>query len=144
MAAQILKCGESRIWIDPNSPRVKQAITRKDVRNLIKDKIIRKKPSAVKKTSEKKRKRGPGSRKGAAGARTGKKSRWLKTVRPQRVLLRQLKAEGKISNYRKVYRLIKGNMFRSKQHLIAYLQEHGMMKADKETEQKEKLQEGRK
>lgn len=151
LASKVLKCGISKIWIDSKRlDKVKQAITKKDIRGLIKDKIIKKLPD--KKPAKlstrrnllqklKGRQKGAGSRKGAHGARAGKKERWLKIVRPQRELLRQLKKEGKITslNYRKVYRLIKGNMFRSKHHLVLYLNEHNLADVDiKEFEAKRK------
>ena len=76
------------------------------------------------------RRRGPGSRKGAKGARQGEKTEWLKKVRAQRRLIRILRDKGVIekSVYRKVYRLIKGGMFRSKKHLLVYLKENEFLK----------------
>lgn len=140
IASRILKCGENRIWINPdNMEKVKQAITRNDIRGLIKDKIIKKLP--VKKAKRidtrkkakqklKGRRKGEGSRKGKFHARVGKKEKWLKIVRPQRRTLKELKDKKKIesNNYRKVYRMIKGGMFRSKRHLLSYLEEHDMIK----------------
>ena len=32
LAAKVLKCGENRVWIDPKNEKVKQAITRRDIR----------------------------------------------------------------------------------------------------------------
>jgi len=151
LASQILKCGRTKIWIDSEkSDKVKHAITRKDVRGLIKDKLMKKLPDKkLSRISTRKnllqklkgRQKGAGSRKGASGVRAGKKEHWLKIVRPQRSLLRQLKKDEKISslNYRKVYRLIKGNMFRSKHHLILYLYDHKLSDVDvKEFEEKRK------
>ena len=44
MAAEILKCGENRIYFDPYlTDEIKMAITREDIRNLIKEGIIQKK-----------------------------------------------------------------------------------------------------
>ena len=43
MAAEILKCGQNRVYIDPYLiEEVKMAITREDIRNLIKEGIIQK------------------------------------------------------------------------------------------------------
>ena len=130
LASKILKCGENRIWIDPKNEKVKQAITRSDVRRFIKEGIIKKKREKKKKKQVKKKQQKTGSRKGTWKARLGKKTRWLKVVRPQRKLLRELKTEKKIdaTSYRKTYRLIKGNQFRSKAHLLTYLKEKGLMK----------------
>lgn len=140
MAAEILKCGEYRVWMAQN-PKIAQAITRADVRRLIADKLIKKLPVKKVKRIETKRKlaqkrkgrrKGTGSRKGTIAARIGKKTFWLKIVRPQRALLKELKDKKSIEpkSYRKIYRLIKGNAFRSKAHLMLYLQERGLVKKE--------------
>ena len=99
IAAAVLDCGIDRVWVDPeNLERVKMAITKDDIRLLINDGIIVKKQekgisSARKKeVQEQKRKgkrKGPGSRKGAKGARTPKKEKWMNTIRPLRTLLKE-------------------------------------------------------
>jgi large subunit ribosomal protein L19e len=44
MAAEILKCGENRVYLDPYLIEdIKMAITREDIRNLVKEGIIQKK-----------------------------------------------------------------------------------------------------
>ncbi len=87
MAADILGCGHSRVWIDPNQIEdVADAITRADIRKAIEAGSIR----ALPKTGvsrgraryrlaqkSKGRRRGQGSRKGTAGARTPRKERWI-------------------------------------------------------------------
>jgi len=140
MAANLLKCGITKVWIDPEkTEEAKKAITREDVRKLIKKGVIKKikeekekNPEAKKKMLQKKkgRRRGAGSRKGAKGAREGEKTEWLKKVRAQRRIIRILRDKGVIerSVYRKVYRLIKGGMFRSKKHLLTYLKENELLK----------------
>ena len=131
IAARILKCGESRIWMDPSSAaRIKRAITRNDVRGLISDGLI-KKQKAKKNVRRASRRQDVGSRKGASGARTGKKKKWLKAVRPQRKLLIELKPKLKPLAYRKLYRLVKGGSFRSKAHLQIYLKEKNMLEEKK-------------
>lgn len=124
MAADILKCGESRIWMDPSAgEKIARAITRNDVRGLIADGLITK--ARAKKNAHKVQqgKQGIGSRKGAAGARRGLKEKWLKIIRPQRRLLAEIKPKLKPLAYRKVYRLVKGGMFRSRSHLQTYIKE---------------------
>ena len=71
-----------------------------------------------------------GSRKGTKGARRGKKSSWLRVVRPQRKLIKELKEKKQLTpnTYRKVYKLVKGGMFRSKTHLMNYLEDKKMLK----------------
>ena len=140
MAAEILKCGLDRVWIDPTQlDRVKMAMSKDDIRALIKEGVIRKKQkkgissARVKKLKEQKKKgrrRGPGSRRGAAGARTPQKERWMATIRALRKTLRHLRDTGKIDSklYRKLYRMAKGGAFRSRSHLFLYLREHGLLK----------------
>ncbi|TRZ54105.1 50S ribosomal protein L19e [archaeon] len=143
IASEIMKCGESRVWMSPAAQeKISHAITRRDVRGLVKDGLVRKLPEKKSKRigpkarmiqESKGRRSGSGSRKGAFGARAGKKKKWLRTVRPQRILLKSLRKEGKMqkaegatagSSYGKIYGQIKGGMFRSKHHLISHLEEH--------------------
>jgi large subunit ribosomal protein L19e len=133
LAAKILKCGENRIWIDPTNTKVKQAITRRDIRRFIKEGFIKKLPEKKAVKHEEKSQQKIGSRKGSKGARRGKKTKWLKTVRPQRKLLKELKDKEQLKPhaYREVYKLIKGNFFRNKSHLMTYLKEKDLVKADK-------------
>lgn len=130
LAAKVLKCGLKRVWINPKNEKVKQAITRRDIRRFIKEgeikKIPAKKPS--KKVSKKKQQR-MGSRKGSKGARRGKKSSWLRIIRPQRRMIKEMKEKKQLkpNAYRKVYKLVKSGMFRSKSHLKTYLKDKKML-----------------
>ena len=135
MAAEILKCGENRVWIDPTKEEeVQDCITRGDIRNAIESGMIKAKPKAgtskgriryaAKQKASGKRK-GPGSRKGTANARVPSKRAWIATIRPIRDELKQLRESGKISPsvYRLYYRKAKGGVYTSrrnlKQHMIA-------------------------
>ena len=133
IAAKILKCGENRVWIDPANEKVKTAITRNDIRRFIKEGFIKKLPEKKKAKHKEKRQQRTGSIKGSIGARESKKTNWLKVVRPQRRLLKDLKSKNKLSPhaYRTVYKLIKGNFFRSKSHLMTYLKEKKLVTEDK-------------
>jgi large subunit ribosomal protein L19e len=135
LASEILKVGKSKVWIDPTKIKEAQsAITRMDIKRLIQQGIIKKMPSRVKMPKEKKKKRrGPGSRKGSKHARLPKKRRWINTVRPLRRMLRELKADGSIDNrtYRRLYMLVKGGQFRNRSHLRIYLKQHGILKEKK-------------
>ncbi len=142
LAASLLKCGRSKIRIDPERIReAGEAITREDVRKLIRKGVVKKvrtererNPQAKYRQMQKKRgrRRGPGRRKGAKGAREGQKTEWLKRIRAQRKLLSELREKGRIDRrtYRRVYRLAKGGMFRSKKHLLTYLREHELIKGE--------------
>jgi len=133
IAAKILKCGENRVWLDPTNVKIKTAITRNDIRRFIKEGFIKKFPEKRKVKLKEKRQQRTGSIKGSIGARESKKTNWLKVVRPQRKILKELKSKNKLSlhAYRAVYKLIKGNFFRSKTHLMTYLKEKKLMIEDK-------------
>lgn len=140
LAASILKCSKSSIRLDPDRlEEIKEAITRVDVKSLIKDNAISRKP--VKNTSRfwarkkliqkrKGRQKGIGSRKGKATARLPKKRRWINTVRIQRKFLKTIRGKGAIDKkvYRDLYLKSKGGFFRSKRHLKLYIEEHGLKK----------------
>lgn len=141
MAAKILKVGLDRVKIK-ESKDVEDALTREDIRKLIRRGIIEKKEKKgtnryyARKTliqKSKGRRKGVGSRKGKAGARYKKKERWIKQVRALRRLLKELKEKKQIDEryYQKLYLMIKGNMFRNKKHLLYYLQEKGMLRKAK-------------
>lgn len=137
MAAELLGCGENRVWIDPNrSEELADAITRADIRTAIESGTIRahaKRGISRSRTRHnlaqrrKGRQRGPGSRKGRAGARKPTKRDWIQTIRPIRETLRELRDEGKISRhvYREFYMKAKGGMFRSRAHIVSHLKMEG-------------------
>lgn len=140
MAAQLLKCGLGRVWIDPTDiESLEDAITRADVRIAIQKGTIRRLPEKGQSRGRtryrraqraKGRRRGPGSRKGAANARDPRKARWIRTIRPLRALLRELRDGGKIDTrtYRTYYRQAKGGMFRGRAHLEQHLRAAGILR----------------
>jgi large subunit ribosomal protein L19e len=91
IASKIMKCGIEKVWIDPENEKVRQAITRRDVRRFIKEGAIKKIPDKKKRTKPSKPQQRMGSRKGAKHARRGKKTSWLRVVRPQRKMIKELK-----------------------------------------------------
>ncbi len=135
LAAQIMKVGESRVWIDPEFiDEVSLAITKDDIRRLIDERAIQKKPKrgvsrgrARYKLHQKRKgqRRGPGRRKGKATAVLSKKDRWMRKIRPMRRELRRLRDEGRITPrvYRELYLKAKGNAFRNTAHLKTYIAE---------------------
>jgi large subunit ribosomal protein L19e len=134
IAAKILKVGENKVWFDPSkTEEIKKAVTRADVKRLVEKKIIKALSEKLKKPKErKKRKRGPGSKKGGKYSRLGKKRRWIITIRPLRKMLKELRDSGRIDRktYRKLYLMAKGGMFRSRAHLKTYLEQHGLIKGE--------------
>ncbi len=125
LAAQILKIGQNRVWIDPERmDDVEGAITREEVRKLIHEKIIDSLPekgvsrSRAKTIREKKRKgrrSGPGSITGAGYAKVTKKEAWMKKIRSLRRKLRELKASRIITEatYSQYYRMAGSGRFQS-------------------------------
>jgi len=135
LAASVLKCSEKRIRFDTDRLEdIKEAITKIDIKGLIKDEAIMKIHSkGVSRGRARKRlvqrrkgkQRGPGSKKGGRGARLPKKTEWINKVRSQRILLDTLKDKGVIDKalYRDLYLKSKGGFFRSKRHIKLYLEE---------------------
>ncbi len=134
LAAKILKVGVSKVWLDPTKKKeIESAITKADIRKLIKKGYIKALPEKLKKPKEKKkRRRGPGRRKGKKYAKVSRKERWISTVRALRKMLKELKEKNLISQetYKKAYRLVKGGMFRSRSHLRVYLEQRGLIKKE--------------
>jgi len=130
LAAVILKVGRTRVWLDPEKmDDIKNAITRADVRKLINRGYIKATREKIKKSKPKKKRRGVGSRKGAAGTRLSSKRKWINTVRPLRKMIKELRDTNKINKatYRKLYLSIKAGTFRSRTHLRLYLQQRGII-----------------
>jgi len=133
---QILKKSKHKLKIAPekleaNKKSVSDAITKDDVRKLIVDGIVTKKPNTgqsrgrarvLLEKKKLKRKRGPGKRKGTQKARQ-KVDEYNVKVRALRKRLRELKAEDKLNgkNYNRLYLRVKGNYFRGKKHLEEFI-----------------------
>ncbi len=140
MAAGILKCGENRVYFDPYLEEdISLAITREDIRNLIKQGAIKKNykkgisnyRKKVQHARKKKgRGRGIGKRKGTKHARTPKKRAWIKKIRPLRRELKKLRDKKLITtaDYRKLYRNAKGGMFASVAQLNRHIKEKELIR----------------
>lgn len=140
LAADILKCSSKRVQLDKERlADIKEAITKIDIRNLIKEKAISKKPvksvsrARARASQRQKRagkRRGHGSRKGTANARESEKKVWINHARAQRDMLKKMKENGLItpSVYRELYKRSKGGFFRSRKHLRLYIEERHLAK----------------
>ena len=140
MAAEILKCGANRVYFDPYLiDEIKMAITREDIRNLVKEGIIIKKykqgNSKYRKNLRHERKkkgraRGLGKRKGTKYARLPKKKMWMNRIRPQRRELKKLRDRKSITTatYRKLYKNAKGGMFNSVAQMNRYIKEKDLIR----------------
>ncbi|MHB8586027.1 MAG: 50S ribosomal protein L19e [Thermoplasmatota archaeon] len=139
MAADLLKIGQNRVYINPlHNDEVAEAVTRADIRSLIRKGLIetrsiigtsRVRARKLKEQKDSGRRSGPGSRKGAKGARNPRKRAWIRMIRPVRAKLSELRASKKITpaQYRVYYLKAKGGAFRSKAHLVSHLKTDGVL-----------------
>ena len=138
LAAQILKVGEGRVWIDPDRTEdVEAAITREEIRKLVHEGIIRShqekgvsraRAKALKEKKKKGLRRGPGRKSGSARAKISKKQAWMKKIRPLRKKLRELKASRAITEsvYRQLYNKAGSGVFESTADLERYIKTRGL------------------
>ena len=137
LAAEILKCGETRVWFDPEAlDEIEKATTREEIKKLIHERKIWKYPiegvSHVRaniraEQRRKGRRRGPGKRKGSKLARMGgKKFLWMIRIRAIRKMLDKLREYEIITRgvHEKLRKKAKAGAFRSKRHVVMYVLEH--------------------
>ncbi|QDX40773.1 50S ribosomal protein L19e [Salarchaeum sp. JOR-1] len=136
LAADVLDVGENRVWFDPEEQgEIVDAITREDIRELVDEGIIQSKDARgnsrgrARERNEKRaygHRKGPGTRKGKAGARQNEKEQWEAKIRAQRRTLRELRDDGELtpSQYRELYNMANGGEFDSVARLETYIDEH--------------------
>ena len=138
LAADVLDVGKNRVWFDPDEQgEIAEAITREQIQELVDVGLIKakeKRGNSRGRARERNAKRayghrkGPGSRRGTAGARDNSKDRWRDGIRAQRQRLRSLRDEGDLTpaQYRELYRKASGGEFRSVRYMMTYIeQEYG-------------------
>jgi len=130
--------GRKRIWFNPDRiSDIKEAITKSDLRGLIKEGAIKIKAkrgisrSRIRKRIKQKRKgrrSSVSSRKGKKGARLARKTAWMLKVRSQRRFIKGLINKKLISNptYQSLRNKIKGGFFRSTRHIKLFIEEHNL------------------
>ncbi|MGV8085543.1 MAG: 50S ribosomal protein L19e [Candidatus Bilamarchaeum sp.] len=127
LAADILHVGENKIRLVPEMLSEAQgALTREDVRNLIKKGAVKKVPNAGRASASKRDRRSTGR---TRGARVSVKEMWMQKIRAQRKFLKVLVADKALPKEQKraVYFKIKSGIFKNKRAMLLYLKDNKLV-----------------
>ena len=134
LVSRVTGVGVHRVWFDSERlDDIADAITRENIRSLITAKTIKIKSftgtsrGRAKQKRIQKSKRGTtaGSKKGAKGARIGKKQVYVKKIRSLRNLLKMVKDRKEVTNeqFWSLYKKVGGNTVRNKAHLRTLIED---------------------
>jgi len=143
LAANILGVGINKVWFDPNRLEdIKEALTKQDIRDLIKDGAIKSKQTEYKKVKKEKKKRRTGKMKKRVKRR---KQKYVKLIRKLRKYLKEIRKMDKISSkeYNHLRRLSKAGIFKSKKHLEEYVKVTIFKEAGEEKKEKPRKEKGK-
>ena len=122
LASRVLKVGKNKIKFDEsNLDKIKEAITKQDIKDLYAEGIIEiKEKRGRKKIKKRKTRKGPGKMKKKIKKR---KEIYVKSVRKLRKHIKEEKQRNRMDNetYRTIRKKIKARVFRDKSHLKEYI-----------------------
>jgi large subunit ribosomal protein L19e len=132
LAADVMDVGENRVWFDPDEQgEIAEAITREDIRELVQQGTVDSKNAKsnsrgrARERNEKRaygHRKGPGNRRGTAGAREDRKEAWISRIRAQRRRLKELRENDTLNRtqYRTLYDKAGGGEFESVDRLESF------------------------